>query len=181
VKHRAVFIDRDGTIIKEKNYLRESSEVELIEGAIKGLKLLKRIGFKLVIITNQSGIKRGFITESKLEEIHGRLKEILLKEDVIIDGIYFSPDLPEDESLTRKPQTKLVEKAEEELGLEMQGSYCIGDKKDDIEMGRRKGLRTILVLTGYGMENKGKVRTNYVAENLLEAALWIEVQELGRK
>jgi phosphoglycolate phosphatase-like HAD superfamily hydrolase len=63
----------------------------------------------------------------------------------------------------------------------MQGSYCIGDKKDDVEMGRRKGLRTILVLTGYGMENKGKVKANYVAENLFKAALWIEVQEMGRK
>lgn len=173
MKQRAIFLDRDGTIIKEKHYLRDYSDVELIEGAVKGLKLLKKMGFKLVIITNQSGIKRGLITEDELEMVHRKLEELLLKKGVAIDGIYFSPDLPFEISRTRKPQTGLLKKAKEELGLQFRGSYSIGDKKEDIEMGKKKGLKTILVLTGYGRENSGKIKPDFVAENLLDAALWI--------
>jgi len=177
MKYRAVFLDRDGTIIKEKHYLSDCSDIELINGAIEGLKLLKDKGFRLIIITNQSGIKRGIITIKGLERIHSRLEKILKKNGIIIDGIYFSPDLPNEKSNTRKPQTGLIEKAEKELELQIGGSYSIGDKKEDIEMGRRKGMRTILVLTGYGKKNAGKVKPDYIASNLLDAARWIEKQE----
>jgi len=181
VKLRAVFLDRDGTIIKEKHYLRDCSEIELIEGTVKGLRLLREMKFKLVIITNQSGIKRGILTERELEMVHKKLKILLLKEGIAINGIYFSPDLPEEKSITRKPQTGLLEKAENELKLQLRGSYCIGDKKEDVEMGKKKGLRTILVMTGYGEESKRKVKPDYVAEDLLDAALWIKEKEKGEK
>lgn len=181
MKKRAVFLDRDGTIIKEKHYLKDYSQIELIEGAVKGLRLLKEMGFKIVIITNQSGIKRGIITEKELEMIHIKLIELLMKRGITIDGIYFSPDLPNEKSTTRKPQTGLLGKAEKELGLQLKDSYCIGDKKEDIDMGEKKGLTTILVLTGYGRKTKGKVKPDYVAYDLLDAAIWIKTMETVKK
>ena len=174
MKKRAIFLDRDGTIIKEKHYLNDCSEVELIEGAAKGLRLLQEMGFKLVIITNQSGLKRGLITQQELEKIHNKLKRLLSAEDVDIDGIYFSPDLPQESSKTRKPEIGLLDKAVRELNLQLRGSYCIGDKKDDIEMGKRKGLKTILVLTGYGRKNPDRANPDYVARDLFLAALMVK-------
>ncbi|MCK4234709.1 HAD family hydrolase [candidate division WOR-3 bacterium] len=179
MNQRAIFLDRDGTIIKEKNYLKDFSEVELIDGVVEGLRLLREMRFKLVIITNQSGIKRGIITKEELKKVHKTVKELLIKEDITINGIYFSPDLPEERSTTRKPQTGLIEKAERELKLKIRGSYCIGDKKEDIEMGKKKGLRTILVLTGYGRVTKENVKPDYIAKNLLDAAFWIRKEEEG--
>lgn len=177
MKKKAVFLDRDGTIIKEKHYLKDPSCIELLNGAVEGLKVLIKLGFRLIIITNQSGIKRGFFTEKELGMVHIRLRELLAKEGIKIDAIYFSPDLPEEESMFRKPQVGFLEKAEKELDIKLSLSYCIGDKIEDIEMGKRKDLRTILVLTGYGRETKGKVFPDFVAADLYEAALWIKRQE----
>ena len=174
---RVIILDRDGTIIKEKEYLSDPSGVEFICGSIEGLEILQRMGFKLVIITNQSGIKRGYFTEEQLDSIHKKLIIELNKKGVTIDGIYFSPDLPEEESQARKPNTDLIDQAVRELSIKLNGSYCIGDKRDDIEMGKRKGLKTILVLTGYGIKTKGTVEPHYIADNLLEAARWIKRNE----
>lgn len=174
---RVIILDRDGTIIEEKEYLNDPSGIEFICGSIEGLEILQRMGFKLVIITNQSGISRGFITEEQLHSIHKKLVNELNKKGVFIDGIYFSPDLPEDESQTRKPNTGLIDRAVRELSLQLDGSYCIGDKRDDIEMGKKRGLKTILVLTGYGFKTKGTVEPHYIANNLLDAARWIKKDE----
>ncbi len=174
MKQRAVFLDRDGTLIKEKHYLKDSCAIEIIEGVVEGLHMLQDLDFKLVIITNQSGIKRGFLTKKEVEKVHVDLRSLLLKEGIEIDGIYYSPDLPEEASSTRKPRTGLIERAEQELDIQLDGSYALGDKGIDIEMGKRKRLKTILVLTGYGMEHKGKVKPDYVAENIYDAAQWIK-------
>jgi D-glycero-D-manno-heptose 1,7-bisphosphate phosphatase len=177
LKERAVFLDRDGTIIVEKNYLHDPSEVELIPGTVEGLRILHRLGFKLVIITNQSGLRRGYLTENQLESIHERLIGELKEQSIPIAGIYFSPDLPNEGSLTRKPNTALIDRATRDLSLQLKGSYCIGDKREDIEMGKGKELKTILVLTGYGIKTKGTVEPDHTADNLLEAAQWIEREE----
>jgi D-glycero-D-manno-heptose 1,7-bisphosphate phosphatase len=177
VKQRAVFLDRDGTIIVEKHYLKDPSQVELLEGACEGLRLLQRMGFKLVIVTNQSGLKRGLFTVQDLENIHQRLTALLDECGVGIDGIYYSPDLPEEASKKRKPGTGLVEQAARELHLSFRGSYCIGDKHEDIEMGRRKKMKTVLVLTGYGTDVKALVEPTHAAKDLLDAARWIQKQE----
>lgn len=177
MKHRAVFLDRDGTIIEERHYLREPSQIAFLEGAREGLLLLQRMAFKLVVVTNQSGVKRGFFTSTDLEKIHKQLTGMLAECGVGIEGIYVSTDLPHEGSATRKPATGLIEQAASELGLELKGSYCIGDKEEDVEMGRRMGLKTIHVLTGYGTQHKGTVEADYVAKDLLAAARWIQKQE----
>jgi D-glycero-D-manno-heptose 1,7-bisphosphate phosphatase len=179
VKQKAIFLDRDGTIIKEKHYLKNPSEIELIEGAAEALLVLQRLHFKLVIVTNQSGIRRGFFTAQEVDSVHERLTGMLSEQGVTIDGIYYSPDLPGEGSRTRKPGTGLVKRAAQELGLSLEGSYCIGDKVEDIEMGKRKRLKTILVLSGYGYKFEGKVEPDYCAKDLLDAARWIQEQEEG--
>lgn len=177
MKKRAVFLDRDGTIIVEKNYLKEPSQVALLEGAREGLLMLQKMDLRLVIVTNQSGIKRGYFTAHDVERVHEHLLEMLGTHRINIDGIYFSADLPEEGSLTRKPGTRLIERAVRELDLQLDGSYCIGDKPEDIAMGNRKGLRTVLVLTGYGEASKSLTEPDYVARDLLSAAQWIQQQE----
>lgn len=177
MRPRAVFLDRDGTIIAERHYLKDPSGVSLLEGAGEALLLLKRMRFRLVIITNQSGIKRGLLSADDLERVHDRLRALLEEKGVTIDGIYFSPDLPDEGSSTRKPGTALVERAVRELGLSLRGSYCIGDKPEDITLGKRKEMRTILVLTGYGASSRASVEADYIAKDLLDAARWIERQE----
>lgn len=177
MKQRAVFLDRDGTIIAEKHYLKDPSQIEFLEGACEALLLLQRMDFKLVIITNQSGIKRGLFTVQELEKVHERLTAMLGEHGITIHSVYFSPDLPDEGSKTRKPGTDLIERAIRELHLRLEGSYCIGDKREDIEMGKRKELKTILVLTGYGSEYRVSVEPDYVAKDLLDAARWIQKQE----
>lgn len=177
MKHKAVFLDRDGTIIEERHYLKEPSQIVFLEGACEALQLLQRMDFKLVIVTNQSGVKRGLFSLGDLEKIHKQLTGMLGECGVGIEGIYVSTDLPHEGSATRKPATGLIERAASELGLELTGSYCIGDKDEDIEMGKRMGLKTIRVLTGYGTQHKGTVEPDHVAKDLLSAARWIQKQE----
>ncbi len=177
MKKRAVFLDRDGTIIKEKNYLRDANQIELLEGSAQALRLIQKMGFKLIIITNQSGIKRGIIRQKNLIQIHAQLKRMLANKGVTIDAIYYSPDLPNEKSTTRKPNTGLLEKAERDFGLSLKNSYCIGDKKEDIDMGMKKKMVTILVLTGYGNIHKTEVSSDYIANNLMDAAKWIKSRE----
>jgi HAD-superfamily hydrolase, subfamily IIIA len=132
-----------------------------------------------VIITNQSGIKRGFFTAHDVDRVHERLRQLLSEKGVSVDRIYYSPDLPGEGSRIRKPGTALVEQAAQELDLNLEGSYCIGDKGEDIEMGKRKKMRTILVLSGHGAEFEGKSEADYRATDLLDAARWIAEQEAG--
>lgn len=177
MKKRAIFLDRDGTIIKEKHYLKDCSQIELIEEAVNALLLLQNMGFSLFIITNQSGIGRGYISEERLNDIHKKLKTLLGVRGVTIDHIYFSPHLPDKNSETRKPATGLVKMAVRDYDIVLNGSYCIGDKKNDIEMGKNIGLTTILVLTGYGRESLKDTHPDYVADNIMEAAEIIREEE----
>jgi D-glycero-D-manno-heptose 1,7-bisphosphate phosphatase len=177
MKKRGIFLDRDGTIIKEKHYLKHISEIELIDGAVNALLLLQNMGFRLFIITNQSGIRRGYISEKQLNDIHKKLKNLLKKQGVIIDHTYYSPHLPHENSKTRKPATGLVKTAAQDYGIHLNGSYCIGDKKSDIKMGKNIGLKTILVLTGYGRKTVLETNPDYIAVDIMEAAEIIREEE----
>lgn len=177
MKKRAIFLDRDGTIIKEKHYLKDCSQIELIEGTVNALLLLQNMGFSLFIITNQSGIGRGYITEEQLNNIHKKLKTLLEERGVTIDHIYFSPHLPNENSKTRKPATGLVKMAVRDYDIVLNGSYCIGDKKNDIEMGKNIGVTTILVLTGYGRESLKYTDPDFVADDIMKAAEIIRKEE----
>ena len=175
-RRRFALLDRDGTIIVERNYLSDPVQVELLSGAPSGLNRLRELGLGLAVITNQSAIGRGYINEARLDKIHERLLEMLGEEKVLLDGIYFCPHLPEDNCECRKPKTGLIHRAARELGFDLQDCYVIGDKDCDIEMGKRVGATTFLVLTGYGNETivKGISQPDFVANDLDEVAGIIE-------
>ena len=186
--NRAVFLDRDGTINVEVNHLDDESKLALIEGAAEGIALLRAAGFKVVIVTNQSVITRGRITEAKLRQIHLALAEALSANGARSDAIYFCPHHPKegggDYTLScecRKPRPGMLLQASRELEIDLRRSYMVGDKLSDLEAGRAAGCREILVRTGYGDRSEtlldGSVpRPDYVADDLLEAARWIKEQ-----
>lgn len=172
VVKRFILLDRDGTIIQERNYLSNPEDVELIPGAANGLKELKRLGFGLLVITNQSGISRGYFSKSTLKKINQRMIKLLKEEGVTLDDIYICPHLPEDNCLCRKPKTKLVKQAQQKYHFDPKKSSVIGDHKSDIDLGKNIGAVTFLVKTGHGMGelSKKKIDAGYIVENLFEAA-----------
>ncbi len=150
MKAPVVFLDRDGTINKEVGYLNDPSLLELLPGAANGIQALKQAGFKVVIITNQSGLARGYFSLTTLEEIHRELLRQLALHGAYIDGIYFCPHHPDEGCPCRKPATALVEKAVIELGLDISRAYVVGDKRIDLLLAKNIGAKGVLVLTGYG-------------------------------
>ncbi|MGZ3606734.1 MAG: D-glycero-alpha-D-manno-heptose-1,7-bisphosphate 7-phosphatase [Syntrophales bacterium] len=175
-ERRFVLLDRDGTLIVERNYLSDPAEVQLLPGAASGLRKMSELGLGLVVITNQSAIGRGFIDESRLIQIHTRMCELLQQEKVSLNGIYFCPHLPEDNCNCRKPNMALANIAAKELGFNTLNSFVIGDKECDIGMGQRFGATTLLVLTGYGKRTDANqaVRPDFVVADLDQAAIVIE-------
>jgi D-glycero-D-manno-heptose 1,7-bisphosphate phosphatase len=173
---RFVILDRDGTIIQERNYLADPAGVEFLPGSIEGLQVMRDCGMGLVVISNQSGIGRGYFTESDLMNVHTRIEDLLSEAGVILDGIYFCPHSPEDRCGCRKPEPGLLLCAAEDLGFIPEECIVIGDKACDIELGRRVGAITILVRTGYGAstERDGKAQADCVADSLLEAAEYMK-------
>lgn len=180
---RWVVLDRDGTIIEERHYLSDPGQVELIHDAAPGLRQLQRMGLGLVVITNQSGIGRGYFDEARLELIHQRLGQLLEAEGVYMDGIYFCPHIPEDDCLCRKPKTGLLELAARELNFDPRASIIIGDKASDIEMGQRVGATTLLVRTGYGAEvgQDGTTTADYAVNGIVESARVIQRMRITRE
>lgn len=145
-----IFFDRDGTLIEERNYLSDPAGVVLIPGAAEALRLARAAGFLAVVLTNQSGVGRGFFTLEDVQRVHERMLALLAREGAGVDGIYVCPHAPGDDCSCRKPRTGLVEQAARELGIDLPRSWMIGDKPADIELARNAGLRSVLVLTGYG-------------------------------
>lgn len=174
---RFVVLDRDGTIIEEVSYLSDPKQIVLIPGAGNALRDLSAMGFGLVVITNQSAVGRGYFDEAQLARIHGCLLEMLRREKINLDGLYFCPHTPEDQCLCRKPQIGLIQRASEELGFDLSSSIVIGDKLSDMEMGRRVGALTILVRTGYGAQVAAdqRVQSDYIVDDLPAA-----VEVIGR-
>ena len=181
MSHIGVFLDRDGTINEEMHYLRKHEQLELLPGAAQAIGRLNRLGLKVVVVTNQSGVARGFLTEEELDLIHQRLREMLVEHDAHLDGIYYCPEMPDTGSACRKPEVGMMEQAAEDLDIDLKRSYVVGDMTIDMEMGRRAGSKTILVLTGYGEEARDKgVQANFIARDLAEAVRWIERDVKGK-
>ena len=172
MKRRFVVLDRDGTLVEERNYLSDPDELVLLPGAAGALRSLARAGLGLVVVTNQSAVGRGYFDRARLEEIHGRLKEMLAAEGASLDGIYSCPHVPEERCACRKPETALLETAAREHGFEASGSFVVGDQACDVELGKRVGATTILVRTGYGAEvaRASAPAPDHVAADLAEAA-----------
>lgn len=176
--NRAVFLDRDGTIIEEKHYLHRPEDVVIFPGAAPGLKRLQDAGFKLIIVSNQSGVGRGYFTLADLERVHRHLCDELGREGVGFDKIYFSPEAPDQPGRGRKPSPEFLFDARDEVGLDLAESYMIGDKLLDLECGWNAGVKQcLLVRTGYGAELERTARDRLgsavVVDDLRAAADWI--------
>jgi len=169
-QRRFVVLDRDGTIIEERDYLSDPREVKLLPGVGAALRDLKKIGFGLVVITNQSGVGRGLFNHTQLTRVHERLQELLDQEGVHLDGLYVCPHKPDDGCNCRKPKIGLLQKAAEDLDFRVEDSIVIGDKASDIEMGRAAGALTFLVRTGYGSQFENEVAADYVVDDLAAGA-----------
>ncbi len=170
-----VFVDRDGTLIVEKNYLDDPDQVELIPGAADALHRLRDAGFGIAVITNQSGIGRGYFDMQRVDAIHERIRELLAAHDARIDAFYVCPHVPEEGCACRKPGIALIEDAVRQHTIDLSRSVIIGDKECDIDCGRNAGMTAVLVRTGYGgsLETQIGARADFVAANLSEAADWI--------
>jgi len=144
-KSKAVFLDRDGTIIYDVNYPKYPSQVRVLPGTISALKSFSEIGYKLIIISNQSGIGRGIITFDEVERVNQRVFSIFKENNVFIDAIYYCPHAPDDQCDCRKPSPKMILRAAKDMEIDLTRSFMIGDKSSDIEAGKRASCKTILI------------------------------------
>jgi len=143
-KRKAVFLDRDGVINKEKNFVTSWEEFEFIDGIFENINRLNKAGFLVIIVTNQSGISRGFYTEETLKEIHNKMMRIMKENEARIDDIFYCPHY-DDNCNCRKPKPGMILEAAKKHNIDLSKSWVIGDSERDIEAGRRAGCKTILV------------------------------------
>lgn len=191
-KERAVFLDRDGTINVEVNYLNNVDQLNLIDGTARAIEMLNNKGFKVIIFTNQAAIARGYLSEDYLDVIHQELKNMLEAENAFIDAVYYCPHHPTagtgaytKNCQCRKPNPGMLLTAAEEHRIDLSASYTVGDKLSDLGAGHAVGCKNILVRTGYGREAEKEIpnhhfRPDYIADNLLAASKWILDENQGR-
>jgi len=163
----AVFVDRDGTIMEDCDYCRDPKAVKIFPGVPEALRRLKSKGFKLIIITNQSGIGRGLMTVEQYRAVEGEVLRQLGGD--LIEAMYFCPDVPGQDSSRRKPAPGMILQAKREHGIDLSRSFFIGDKEIDVECGRNAGVRTIRVQTGFQRDTVGSM-ADWIAEDLPAAA-----------
>ena len=165
---KAVFLDRDGTInINEPEYTHKKEDFKLFKETIPALKKLSKTDYKIIVITNQSGIARGYYTVAQMEELHKWMTVEFKKKGIRIDGIYYCPHGPDDNCSCRKPKPRMLLKAGEDFGLNLSKSWIVGDDFRDIVAGREANIKTIKI--GKKMPKNLKLEPNYYAKNVLEA------------
>jgi len=189
MKNRAVLLDRDGTINKEAGYPAEYSRISIYPASFSAVRLLNQSGLLAIVVTNQSGVGRGFFSEEALAEVHNKMKEAFSARSARLDAIYYCPHFEGSERAEyrrrcdcRKPATGLARRAASDFRLDLGHSYTVGDKAEDIVFGINIGATPVLVLTGYGRQSLGQLREQrikpaFVAQDILAAAEWI----LGRE
>jgi D-glycero-D-manno-heptose 1,7-bisphosphate phosphatase len=182
IMNKAIFIDKDGTLIKDVPYNVDPSLVVLEPNAANALELLKRNNYKLIVISNQSGVAQGYFKEAELENVKARIQELLKENDVCIDAFYFCPHHPDgreaDYSVKcecRKPQPGMILQAAIDYNVDLSQSWMIGDILNDVEAGNKASCKTILINNGNETEWKtNEVRwPTYIVQNLMEAATLI--------
>ncbi|MBN2202119.1 HAD-IIIA family hydrolase [bacterium] len=167
----AVFLDRDGTVIEEAEYLHEPERIRVLPNALEGMKRFQDMGYRIVLITNQPGIGLGYYTKEDFYRVNRVLFKQVSDAGVLIDKVYFCPHGKSEKCDCRKPGQALVRRAEEELNLDLTRSVMIGDKTSDIETGRRAGMKTVIVRTGFcGKDGEYDVKPDWIAGDLLDAA-----------
>jgi D-glycero-D-manno-heptose 1,7-bisphosphate phosphatase len=181
----AIFLDRDGTLVEARHYPTRPEELVVYQGLADELRVAQRAGFRLVLITNQSGLARGYFDWAQLERMHEALLETLRSHGVTIDGIYVCPHHPEGtigelaiDCECRKPKPGMLLRAARELGLNLSRSWFIGDILDDVEAGNRAGCRTVLVDLGTERSPESPLRTpTFVARDTVQAVRLVQVAE----
>jgi D-glycero-D-manno-heptose 1,7-bisphosphate phosphatase len=179
--NKAVFLDRDGVLNVEKDYLHRTEDFEFLPGVPQALHLLKEAGFLLIVVTNQSGVARGYFSLEAVHQLHRHLQQELVPYGVAVDGFYICPHHPEygseneaTDCLCRKPLPGMIEKAVSDFSIDPARSYLVGDKLSDIDAGRAAGCRCLLVRTGYGATFTAAVPKDVViVDDLLAAAGFI--------
>jgi D-glycero-D-manno-heptose 1,7-bisphosphate phosphatase len=171
---RAVFLDRDGVLVREVDYLSEVSQLEVLPGVPAAMKALRAAGFAVVVVTNQSGVARGYFTLSRLALIHRTLKARLARAGAKWDALYFSPHGPDSRHPMRKPGVGMLMKAKKRFGLDLKSSYLVGDTTTDIKTAHNAGCASVLVRTGHGgRDGKHSARPDKTCRDLPAAARWI--------
>ena len=178
-----VFLDRDGTINEEVGYLADPNHLRLLPGAAEGIRLLNQARIAVVVVTNQSGLARGFFDQKTLSLIHEKLKDLLAREGAWLDGLYYCPHHPKEGCLCRKPKPGLVYQAAQDLGLDLSRTFVVGDREGDLLLARNIGGEGILVRTGYGQREYERLRKEgrqgFVFADDLLAAAQIILKKLG--
>lgn len=190
---RAIIMDRDGTVCDEVGYVNHVGRVRLLPRSAAAIRAANEAGFQTVVATNQAGVARGYFAESLVDEVHDRVRELLAADGARLDGIYYCPHHPEvgepayrKVCTCRKPLPGMLERARDEMGIDLTASYMVGDTVKDLEAGRRAGATSVLVLTGYGrgelqyQSHAWTVKPDHVAEDLLDAVTWILDRESRR-
>ena len=185
MKNKAVFLDRDGTLIRERGHIGTIQKVRFIRGAFTALKKLRQSGFKIVIVSNQSGIARGIISQSQVEKVNRHILNVLNLHDIKIDALYYCPHHPKygngnykKKCACRKPAAGMAKTAQKKLNLSLRKCYVIGDKLTDVELAQKINAKGILVLTGFGKEqlsgsDNQSAQPHFVARDILGASKWI--------
>lgn len=187
---RIIFLDRDGTINTEVNYLYRPEELKILPGVPDAIRYWKEQGYRIVVVTNQAGVARGYYTEADVDALHAYMNRLLQKQGAGIDHFFYCPHHPEHgigayrrQCHCRKPETGMFEMAEQYYEVDREHSWMIGDKLSDILAGKNYGVHTALVGTGYGMEvhreqtEKGEQPYDIYAETLMDAARAIAGRE----
>lgn len=192
MKKRAIFIDRDGTINEDVGYPSLFSQIKIFPFSFEAVKKINEAGFLAVIVTNQSGIGRGLLSEKDLQEIHQKMCASFHAYQAHFDGIYYCPHYRLSSNpqyrkncSCRKPNSGMALEAAAALNIDLKGSYLVGDKVEDILFGRNIQAVPVLVLTGFGEKSlvqliKKGIRPTHVAQNLLEAVNWIFKREANK-
>ena len=173
--NKAVFLDRDGTIIVDKVYLNDPDQIEFLPNAFEGLKAFKEMGFKLYIATNQSGVPRGKVTLENLHEIHRRIGEKCKQHGITIEKFYYAPYMTDSNHPMRKPNSGMLLEAHKDFGVDFKNSWMIGDKMVDVQAGHGAGARSILLTTSKEDPTKSEFAPpEYIANDLLDCAQFIK-------
>ncbi|MEE9219168.1 MAG: D-glycero-beta-D-manno-heptose 1,7-bisphosphate 7-phosphatase [Acidobacteriota bacterium] len=190
MKSRAIFLDRDGTVSFEVGYINHVSRLQVMPQSVEAIRCINQAGFRAVVVTNQSGVARGYFEEPLLEKVHDSLRRQLAAGNARVDGIYYCPHHPREgkppfrqDCTCRKPSIGMLEKAARDLDIQLSGSYMVGDTLVDMRTARNAGLCSVLVLTGYGRgefehhAHQWPFQPDHIAEDLRAAVGWIFSRE----